>query len=265
MRKVKRTYIPPLFSRGQPWELVCYLLYLTTAQSPQAMTGGQPWSCWGADAACRICMRPVGSDYGGYEHTHQPSHKNTKFSDNMSKEAEQGHPSQSNFSADILGQARGWKQLDDFKCSLPHSHLGKHRAPSSSLKGCPATPVPVEPSQTEKIYVSISHRPGPHFCSGYRFLLACSILCNHFINCQRKSNIQSTVKLLLQWFLILQEWMTGGNGDALITAVSCTFCTSVQVTGTSIRLGQIKTLLSVKSLPEKLDMYISKGNSKPLE
>lgn len=154
-------------------------------------------------------MRTLGSDYGGYEHTHQPSlevrkHKNTKFSDNMSKEAEQGNPSQSNFSAEILGQARGWKQLDDFKCSLPHPHLGKHGAPSSSLKGCPATPIPLELSQT-KIYVSTSHRPGPHFCSGYRFLLACSTFCNHYTNCQRKSNIQSTVKLLLQWFLILQE------------------------------------------------------------
>lgn len=209
MRKVKRrTSVPPLFSRGQPWELVCYLLSLTMAQTPQAVTGGQPLSCWGADAGCRVCMKTLHSDYGGYEHTCQPSlkagkHKNIKFSDNMSKEA--AHGNQSNFSAEILEQARGWKQLDDFKCSLPHSDLGQHRAPPSSLKGCPAPPVPVDSYQTEKIYVSASHRPGPHFCSGYVFLLVCSILCNNYINCQRKSNIQSTVKLLLQWFLVLQE------------------------------------------------------------
>lgn len=59
--------------------------------------------------------------------------------------------------------------------------------------------------------------------------------------------------------------MTRGNGDALFTAVSWTLSTSVQVTGTGIRLGQIKTLLSVKSLPAKLGVYISKRNSKPLE
>lgn len=65
-------------------------------------------------------MRTLYSDYGGYKHVRQPSlkirkDKRTKFSDSVSKEAVKGNPSQSNFSAEISEQARGWEQLDDFK------------------------------------------------------------------------------------------------------------------------------------------------------
>lgn len=85
-------------------------------------------------------------------------------------------------------------------------------------------------------FMSLYLRPGVNFCPGYIFLLACSILCNNYVNRQRKSNSQSPVKLLLQWFLILQEWKTEGNADALFTPMSWIFCTSMQVTGTRSRL-----------------------------
>jgi len=66
----------------------------------------------------------------------------TKFSGSVSKEAVKGDPSQSNFSAETPEQAKGRKQLDDFKCSLPYSDLAEHGAPSTLPKGVPSSPRP---------------------------------------------------------------------------------------------------------------------------
>lgn len=136
-------------------------------------------------------MRTLDSDYGGFKQLRQPSltirkDNRPKFSNSMSKEAPKGNPRQSNFFAEISEQARGWKQLDDFVRFLPYSDLAKHRAPFILPKGVCNSPGPTESSQTKKIYVSASHRPGPHFCSEYIFLLACSILCSNYINWQRQ-------------------------------------------------------------------------------